>query len=145
MGANRTSVAIVRFSNEYRFLSNFYPVSILVEDHAFDSVEHAYQAHKTGREDWPLFNNITPGQAKRLGRRLQIRSDWDQVKLNIMLDLLRKKFTHALAHQLLATGDLQLIEGNTWGDVYWGVCAGEGENHLGKLLMQVRDALRQTV
>ena len=83
----------------------------------------------------------SPGIAKKMGRSLQIRPDWEDVKLNIMEDLVRLKFTthSGLRKKLLRTGDAELIEGNWWGDQFWGVSKGYGENHLGKILMKVRD------
>ena len=60
-----------------------------------------------------------------------------------MRDLLRQKFAREpLRSQLLATGEAKLIEGNHWGDTFWGVCRGQGENHLGMLLMKAREEIR---
>ena len=74
-----------------------------------------------------------------MGRHLPLRPDWEDVKLSVMEGLLRQKFREEpFKSQLKATGDAQLVEGNYWGDVYWGVCRGQGENHLGKLLMKIR-------
>jgi hypothetical protein len=84
----------------------------------------------------------TPAEAKRLGKTILLRKHWEEVKVYIMLHLLKQKFAvPVLRDELLATGDAQLIEGNTWGDIYWGVCGGVGKNVLGMLLMQVRDEL----
>lgn len=138
--------SIMRFSGDYRFLSNFYPARAIVNGLAFRSVEHAYQATKTldmgARVE--IMRAATPGQAKRLGQKVELRSDWEVLKLDIMYRLVRQKFTadKDLRRQLLATGDRDLIEGNTWGDTFWGVCNGEGQNHLGKILMKVRKELR---
>lgn len=84
-------------------------------------------------------------EARRLGGRIFIRYDWEEVKLGVMETILRDKFTrHAdLQALLLGTGDRDLVEGNTWGDRFWGVCGGVGENHLGRLLMQIRAELRK--
>lgn len=80
--------------------------------------------------------------AKRLAHKFNRREDWEQVKDDIMLELLRIKFNQEpLKVLLLSTKEAELIEGNTWGDVYWGVCNGIGQNKLGKLLMQVRSEL----
>lgn len=136
---------IESFDGPNRFLSNFTMAEVALDSVLYPSVEHAYQAAKTldpgGRmavRDCP-----TPGQAKRLGRSLKSRPDWPQVKLAIMEDLLRQKFTRhpGLRDKLLATGDQELVEGNTWGDTFWGVCRGEGTNHLGRLLMKIRSEL----
>lgn len=124
------------FSGEYRFLSNFY----ITADGK--SVEHYYQAAKACNitDYLRIINAETPGQAKRLGRGIEIRQDWDDIKLVVMEQLLIKKFSdYELARKLLETGDAILIEGNEWGDVYWGVCNGIGWNHLGRTLMKIRD------
>lgn len=86
----------------------------------------------------------TPGAAKRVGKTLTLRPDWEQVKDAIMLDVLRLKFALPdLRYKLLCTANVQLVEGNTWGDTYWGVCNGRGANKLGELLMQVRNEIRK--
>jgi ribA/ribD-fused uncharacterized protein len=141
---NSMVAAIASFTGKYRYLSNFYIVPISLDGELYRSLEHAYQAAKT----WPENRaNIrlaaTPGLAKRLGRSAPLRENWDLIKNQVMLDLLRQKFTGSLAQQLLATGDAELIEQNDWGDVYWGRCDGVGQNWLGKLLMQVRSELQQ--
>lgn len=127
----------------YEWLSNFYEVQISYGNIHFGSVENAYQACKCqDPEDMLKFVGITPGQAKRLGRKVDIIPDWDKKKLYIMEVLLRQKFRiPELRDKLKATGDVYLEEGNTWGDTYWGVCQGKGENHLGKLLMKIRSEL----
>lgn len=140
---------IYEFKGEYRFLSNFYPASVALDKHIYKSVEHAYQASKTldpeqrkyVRESCPK-----PGDAKRYGRRVTLRPDWEKIKLDVMLELLQQKFCWPpLREKLLATGDAELREGNDWYDVYWGVSnlTGKGQNHLGKMLMQVRKELRK--
>lgn len=136
------------FHDQYRFLSNFYPAhvhAIWNDDKVLvGTVEHAFQAAKAmNRSD---FDKIciakSPGEAKRLGKRIVLRSAWEAVRLSVMESLLVEKFNNpVLGKQLLATRDVELIEGNRWGDVYWGVCKGVGENHLGKLLMKVRAGL----
>jgi ribA/ribD-fused uncharacterized protein len=135
---------IDRFDGEYRWLSNFWPSQVHWELE-FPSVEHAYQAAKCScQADRQRFLGITAGQAKRLGRQVELRPDWEDVKIHMMEYLLRQKFAarSELAAKLLATGDEELVEGNSWGDTYWGVCRGQGQNRLGKLLMQIRQELR---
>jgi len=133
------------FTGEYRFLSNFHPSVISIDGKPYPTVEHMYQAAKTGephQKDW-IRGSETPGEAKGRGRRVNIRPDWEQVKVAAMLILLRKKFNiPELKEKLINTGDAELIEGNTWGDTFWGVCNGVGENNLGKLLMRVREELK---
>lgn len=138
------------FQGEYRWLSNFWPAPVYYDGDGYPSVENAYQAAKTAlpAEREP-FRSCTAGQAKRLGRRVTMRFDWEGLKLRVMEDLLRQKFAgyhDDLTQKLLATGDAVLVEGNTWGDRYWGKvpdAQGEGENHLGQLLMKIRNELRR--
>lgn len=120
------------------FLSNFY-------QHGNWTVEHHYQAAKTDDPVWAsrILNAPTPAAAKKLGREAPMRPTWDGEKVAVMLALLRVKFLWPdLAQRLLDTGDAELVEGNWWGDRFWGVCNGVGENNLGRLLMQVREELR---
>lgn len=136
---------ITSFSGKWHFLSNFYPSYIKLDDKTYDSVEHAYQAAKTeDEEDRNRIRNApSPGEAKRLGRRVTIRPDWNEVKVDVMLALLRQKFSKSVYKGwLLSTGDAEPVEGNTWGDTFWGVCNGIGENWLGRLIMQVRKESR---
>lgn len=132
------------FKGQYSFLSNFYPVQVEIEGIVYPSVEHAYVAMKT--MDIELRKQIslmeTAGKVKRMGRTLNIRSDWDHIKLPVMFGLLRLKFQKPeLKLLLVSTGDSHLEEGNWWGDTFWGVCKGVGENNLGKLLMRVRQEI----
>ena len=133
---------IDRFTGDYDFLSNFHPSPIEVDGVLYPTVEHAFQAAKTEdpEEKRGAAEAPTPGSAKRKGRKVQLRSDWEQVKVGIMEDLVRLKFmTHPdLREQLLATGDAQLVEGNNWNDRFWGVCRGQGRNQLGIILMKIR-------
>lgn len=134
------------FKGQYSFLSNFYPVQVEIEGIVYPSVEHAYVAMKT--MDIELRKQIslveTAGKVKRMGRTLNIRSDWDHIKLPVMFGLLRLKFQKPeLKLLLISTSDSHLEEGNWWGDTFWGVCKGVGENNLGKLLMQVRQEITQ--
>ena len=131
---------IKSFSGEYRFLSNFYPVEVVLDGVTYPSVEHAYQAAKTlDLEKRKEFLDVTPGRAKRLGQRLEIRQDWNDVKLSVMTHLNEQKYMHPdLRKKLCDTYPQDIVEGNTWGDTFWGVCNGKGSNHLGKILMAIR-------
>ena len=132
------------FRDEYRFLSNFWMVPLTFGTWTFPSAEHAYQAAKSNDlRDWGfILSQPTPGRAMRAGAKLTLRPDWEQVKLECMLEILRVKFSvPELRDMLLATGSAQLIETNSWGDRDWGVCDGQGHNHLGRLLMQVRSEI----
>lgn len=132
---------IQQFSGRFRFLSNFYPCWIRYKGITYPSLEHAYQAAKTSKhsDKIAIRNCATPGQTKCLSRQLPYKPDWDKRKLVIMELLLRLKFQQPTFHRLLLiTRGFKLVEGNTWGDRYWGV-DGVGENMLGKLLMKIRD------
>lgn len=138
---------ITSFEGKYRFLSNFTLVKVEYDGREYPSTEHAYQAAKTldpiQREN--IRTVAGPGVAKRLGQKVKIRDDWDQIKLQIMYDLVHEKFSRypMLKQMLLDTGDMKIVEGNTWGDTFWGICKGVGENHLGKIIMKVREELRK--
>jgi ribA/ribD-fused uncharacterized protein len=141
-----TPAKVAEFQGEYRFLSNFWPATIDFEGITYPSVEHAYQAAKTldPNQRRRIAALSTPADAKREGRALALRDDWEQAKFDVMERCVREKFTrHAdLKARLLATGDATLEEGNTWGDRVWGVYQGQGDNRLGKILMTVRQELR---
>lgn len=117
---------ISSFTGYYCFLSNFYPSVVSLDGIEYQSVEHAYQAAKTlDKEERKPFHKHplpTAAEAKKLGRKLTLRSDWEGVKLSVMEGLLVQKFAHPdLKEKLLETGEDLLVEGNYWGDVYWGV------------------------
>lgn len=138
-----TEIRVYGFDGRYEFLSNFFASAIVVEDVAYPTVEHAFQALKTLDPTMRLAirNETTPGRAKRAGRRVALRPDWETVKDSVMLTCLRAKFTHGeLRNRLVGTGHTELIEANTWGDRCWGVdrATGIGENRLGRALMTVR-------
>jgi ribA/ribD-fused uncharacterized protein len=139
---------IDQFQGDYRFLSNFYPATVVYQGITYPDSEHAYQSAKTldMAERARIAALPTPAEAKRAGEALTYRSDWAQVKYQVMLDCVRDKFTRHpdLRAKLLATGDAHLQEGNTWGDQIWGVYQGKGTNWLGLILMQVRSELRRT-
>lgn len=149
MAKTRSAVAITRFTDRYRFLSNFYRCEVEFDGLVYPSVEHAYQAAKSldPRDRRNIRIASSPGVAKRLGRKLPLRPDWDAVKQTVMLSCLESKFSPGtkLAQALIATHPSPLVEGNTWGDTYWGVDlrTGEGMNVLGKLLVIVREKLRK--
>lgn len=138
---------VEEFRGKYRFLSNFYPLvlGVVLDGETYRTVEHAYQAAKTlnTNERTAIRVLSKPGEAKRSGRKVKIRRDWEAIKEGVMLDLVRQKFADkSLAALLLGTGNAELVEGNEWGDTFWGKCAGVGQNKLGKILMQVREELR---
>lgn len=135
---------ISSFRNENAFLSNFYPAAVSYKGMEFPTVEHAFQAAKCEDAEVRARFMTVPSAAgaKKLGRRVKLREDWETVKIDIMEELLRQKFTHReLREQLLNTQDAMLIEGNNHGDTFWGVCRGKGKNNLGKLLMKIRQEI----
>jgi ribA/ribD-fused uncharacterized protein len=134
------------FRGKYRFLSNFHPCRIEFEGLTYQSTEAAYQAAKSHDPDFrKLLTLANAAESKRLGKTCFLRSDWEQAKDDVMLRVLRVKFAQEPFRSLLLdTGEEELAELNSWNDRYWGVdlLTGEGQNHLGKTLMQVRQELR---
>jgi ribA/ribD-fused uncharacterized protein len=158
---------IDKFRGENRFLSSFWPAKVSYSDVEYDCVEKAYVAAKFDFgvtvvvDGEPVSirelarNSDTAGKVKRLGRKYKdlVRPEWDEMKLDVMGLLVEQKFSDKnpeLVKLLLETGDAELVEGNTWGDTYWGIVTGgrnknligKGENHLGKLLMARRESLQ---
>lgn len=141
---------ITQFKGKYNFLSNFYPCTIRVRGgRIFPSVEHLYQAAKTSDRDRQeeIRNTPSAGIAKRVGNLVPLREDWEEIKYNVMQSAVLMKFAQNtdLGEKLIDTYPLYLIEGNYWHDNYWGNCYCEkcknieGQNHLGEILMYVRD------
>ncbi len=139
---------IGEFRGPFRWLSNFWPCRISWEGIEYPSTEHAYQASKS--DDPAVRESIRalpkPADARRAGQKVALRPGWDAMRLTVMEGILCVKFADpALRAMLLATGDEELVEGNTWKDRFWGVCGGKGENNLGKLLMKVRASIRASI
>ena len=119
------------FRGRFRFLSNFYPSLIEIDSYRFQTVEHAFQASKTNSrfDKLAIEEAKTPAAAKYLGRKVELRKDWEKVKISEMAKLVWMKFEiPTLRDMLIRTGTSELIEGNTWGDDYWGVYNGSGKN-----------------
>ena len=118
---------------------------VIYQSIRFENNEAAFQAAKCP-ERMHGFSSLTPRSAKSLGRRVDLREDWEVVKYDIMYEICLAKFLQNpdLLEKLIQTGSAELIEGNTWGDKVWGVCRGVGENHLGKILMKIRSKLKET-
>ena len=134
------------FDGKFAWLSNFFPCQVSHQGLLFQSSEAAFQASKSlDMIERRKFTAVHAGKSKRMGRKLQIRSDWEEVKIQMMREILQCKFSQnpELKSKLLATGNAQLIEGNSWNDTFWGVCKGVGKNHLGKLLMEIRNSLKE--
>lgn len=148
---------INEFRGEYRWLSNFELTTIAWQGKEWPSSEHVYQAMKTlslveqeqvrtrivirGGIEVHVFT--TPGQAKRIGRTITLQPNWNEMRIEKMLEVQRLKYMHGgqLAQKLLDTHPHELVEGNRWNDTFWGVCRGKGNNHLGEILMFVRGEL----
>ncbi|MBO7423142.1 MAG: NADAR family protein [Oscillospiraceae bacterium] len=154
------------FVGKWEFLSNMYLSSVIIGDMVFPSAENAFQAMKCKtRAEMAEFQFITPYEAKKRGAKVELRSNWNEIRDKVMKKVLEAKFEdQELAIQLLETGDMYLCEKNWWNDEYWGKCwawkyediyddqgeyAGvrkyrkwEGENRLGKLLCEVREEIR---
>lgn len=133
---------ILGFDGEYRWLSNFYHLQYPI-DYAgitFKTAENMYQAMKCVRiEDVRYISYLSPGQAKRVGKLVEIDPLFEDNKVAIMDHILRIKFNQPkFKSLLLSTGNRYIEETNTWGDTFWGVCNGVGENNLGKLIMNIR-------
>lgn len=136
---------IDKFVDGYFFLSNFYIAPVKYGDYIYTSNEAAFQAQKVGDNASRVdFCYLYPSQAKSKGRHVTLRSDWETVKDNIMYEIVLAKFTQNenLRKRLIATGNEELIEGNDWGDQYWGVSNGSGKNKLGQILMRVREEVK---
>jgi len=134
------------FRGAFDFLSNFYPARVEVGGIRYQNAEAAFQAQKrTDAADRGAFAGLDAVKAKRKGRQVKLRSDWDAVRLSVMENVVRAKFLQNpdLAARLVATGTMPLEEGNDFGDTFWGVDAktGRGENNLGKILMKIREAV----
>lgn len=137
--------SIREFSKKYFFLSNFYPCKVEYMAMRFPSSEHAYQAAKAydEKDRLKISKLKTPREAKWAGKKILLRPNWESAKISVMSNIVACKFIQngSLRKKLLMTEDAILIEGNTWGDTFWGMCNGKGRNELGKILMKTRTAL----
>ena len=134
------------FRGEYYFLSNFWSAPVTYDGITYQNAEAAFQAQKvTDKEVQRAFSALGPYEAKRRGRRLALRPDWEEVKVSLMQEIVDAKFDQNpdLAEQLLKTKDAYLEEGNSWNDRTWGTAGGEGLNLLGKILMKTRERLKE--
>lgn len=139
---------IVEFKNNCGWLSNFAPVKITLNGREYPSVEHAYMSAKSEDQEWKDFcaSNVSAGTVKRKSKELKLNKNWGQHKLLVMNKCLEQKFNQEpFKTLLLNTGDEQIVEGNWWGDEFWGVNlqTGEGQNMLGKMIMDIRDKISE--
>ena len=139
---------ILEFTGKYRFLSNFFSCPITVFGHTFKNAEAAFQSQKCKNpHDAVLFVDLDASESKRMGRSVSLREDWEQIKDDIMYRVLVAKFNQNLDLRawLLATVNAYLVEGNNWGDRYWGKVDGVGTNVLGMLLMHLRGEIKHSL
>jgi hypothetical protein len=137
------------FRGRLWFCSNFYPADCWYDGECYPTSEHAFQAAKTldKSERKAIMEAKTPGESKRLGRRVTLRSDWNDIRVQVMYEILCSKFKDSVLRQaLINTGNQELVEVNEWNDTFWGQCPeGVGENNLGKCLMSLREQLQMGV
>jgi ribA/ribD-fused uncharacterized protein len=149
-----TERVITQFRGAWAFLGNFHPAPLTWEGQHYPTSEHAFNAGKTTEPDlrrW-IAAAATPREAKRRGHQVRLRDGWDEtVRYEVMAGVLRAKFTDVPGRiaSLLGTGNAALVEGNTWHDTHWGQCMcarhdGVGDNHLGRMLMELRTDLEKT-
>jgi hypothetical protein len=133
------------FFGEYRWLSNFHLCTVFYQQDKYPSSENAYQAAKAKWGARNEFKTCSPIRAKTYGKTMPLPEFWEEEKVAVMFTILRDKFGRTpLAEQLLATGDRYLEETNWWRDRFWGVFEGEGQNWLGKVIMEVRTHLQES-
>jgi len=139
--------SIEGFFKEYRYLSNFHVKEFIYKGKTYQSSEHAYQAYKaTNEEDheW-IRNSSTPKESRIRGQKISMKTDWNKIKYDVMLEILIEKFKdEELKQKLLSTGNSYLEETNWWHDNFWGNCICDdcqhykAQNNLGKILMKIR-------
>lgn len=146
-GASEDQESVTSLTGRWEGLSNWFPAAVVHRGVRYKSVEHAFQAAKAS--DNPAARKAiraAPGAdaAHALGRKVALPAGWEARKLGLMEGLLRDKFRRdgALRERLFRTERMNLIATNTWGETFWGVCAGKGSNTLGKLLMKLREEAR---
>lgn len=142
-------MSILQFIGEFDFLSNFYPAEFVWDDIIWPTSEHAYQASKTlnKQKRFEISKLVSPGKSKREGQKLELRKDWNKIKLMVMYEIVKQKFIQNknLKDKLLLTEGEYLEEGNNHGDNFWGCCppgSTNGSNHLGIVLMNIRNEFK---
>ena len=135
------------FRDRYSFLSNFYEKPVEYNGLVYNNNEAAFQAQKSmDMSERLVFTDMNAPSAKKHGRKIRLRNDWEQVKNTIMYEICLEKFKQNpdLRQKLLDTGNAHLEEDNCWGDREWGTVNGVGKNKLGKILMRVRSELKES-
>lgn len=140
---------IIEFREKYAMFSNFFPCEINYNGNAFRSVEHAYQSQKNDDKEWLQYciDEQSAGKVKKRSMSITVREDWQEINMTIMETLLRQKFSkQPFKNLLITTGNQNIQEGNHWGDTFWGIdlknSPNQGENHLGRMLMEIRKDLQ---
>lgn len=133
----------MKFKNEFYFLSNMYPCELHINGLTFTCAEAAFQSFKVlDKEARKQFQGISGFEAKKLGKQVSLRTDWNNIRLDVMLAVLKVKFKqHPELATLLKMINVPIVEDNTWNDTFWGRCNGRGNNYLGKLLEQIKETL----
>lgn len=138
------NATINRFIGEHYFLSNFFPSTLSMNGKLYPSAEHAYQSQKTKDPvlQEMIRKSIDPMMAKKLGRLIELEPDWNDLRIPLMKKIIKEKFTNPLLRELLkSTNNAKLIHDNKFGDKFWGIYRGAGENMLGLILEEVRDQI----
>ena len=139
---------IKQFNKEYSWLSNFAPCKIIIGDLEFSSIEHAYMSEKSNDRDWKEIcadKSNSPANIKKVSKMVDLRKDWEDIKLSVMEKCIDQKFSQEPYETLLlATKNEMIQEGNWWGDTFWGIDlkTEKGKNNLGKLIMEKRKKLK---
>ena len=133
------------FKGKYDFLSNMYPCDIKItfngRTYTFTCVESAFQSFKD-LSRMSEFEGLNGYESKKLGRKVNLRKDWDDVKVDIMRDLVKQKFLNLELSKKLVEIEGEIVEHNSWNDTFWGVSYGKGKNMLGLILMEIRDEIK---
>lgn len=146
---NSDTNTIHQFKGEYGWLSNFADCTIEYEGKTYPSVEHAYISAKSNESEWKDLcssGEFNAGPLKKLSKEIELRDDWEKVKLEIMGKLLSNKFSQEpFKTKLIQTDNKYIEEGNWWGDEFWGVSfkSGKGDNNLGRMIMLIRRLIKQ--
>jgi ribA/ribD-fused uncharacterized protein len=138
------------FRGDYNYLSNFWLVDVEYNGVVYPSVEHAYMSAKSDDPQWKSYcanRNISPSDVKKNSTHVRLVNNWNRLKLVVMEECLRSKFNkEPYRSKLLTTDNENIQEGNVWNDVFWGVDLtvnpNKGENHLGRLIMKIREELQ---
>lgn len=144
-------IKFTKTNKEYGCFSNFHSCEVTYEGITYPNAEAAWQSLKTlDAEKRARFATYTAAGSKKMGRRVELRPDWEEVKYDLMVEVLQAKFSQNpdLREILKGTGEEELVENTTgWHDNIWGNCECEkcvgkpGKNLLGKALMEVRKRL----